>query len=320
MYKFKEGSVVVFYGDSITNHGAWVRRVYDYYLNTAKIKCEMYNLGVSGNSSERAYARIDKVFKLNPTDVVVMFGMNDVSYSSFNKGGFTDEDVKTIREHRDRNFVCYKKIIEELSAKGINIVFCTPTICDELSDGEERNPLGVNGAIKELSDRMFELSKSYGGNVIDFNTAFFEAHKRAFKEGGSLIGRDRVHPNAAGYDFMANYFLYSQGFDVKYESSYSELVKGSEKPYSEWEVKRYELEEKAKICDYARYDYFWNIKGEDELIAAVKKAIETHEASSWAKGDTLTYVENCFKEFLSERENANKYYEEYVAYTKTATK
>ena len=136
MYKFKEGSVVVFYGDSITNNGAWVRRVYDYYLTTAKIKCLMYNHGVSGNSSERAYARIDKVFEVGPTDVVIMFGMNDVSYSSFNKGGFTDDDVKRIREHRDRNFECYKKIVAELSGKGVNIIFCTPTCCDELSDTE----------------------------------------------------------------------------------------------------------------------------------------------------------------------------------------
>ena len=320
MYKFKEGSVVVFYGDSITNNGLWVRRVYDYYLNTAKIKCLMYNLGVSGNSSERAYARIDKVFEVEPTDVVIMFGMNDVSYSSFNKGGFTDDDVKALREHRDRNFVCYKKIVEELSERGINLVFCTPTGCDELSDTETPNPLGVNGAIKEISDRMLELAKSYGGNVIDFNAAFFEAHKRAYKEGGSLIGNDRVHPNAVGYEFMAKYFLFSQGFDIKYDLTYGELKKESEKPYSAWEEKRRELELKAKACDYARYDYFWNIKGEDELVAAVEKAIETHEASSWAKGDVLKGVEQMFKDFLNGREDAGKYYDEYIAYTKTAMK
>ena len=60
MYRFSEGARVVFFGDSITHGGAWLRRIYDYYLTQAKIRCEMYNFGVSGNTAERGYARIKK--------------------------------------------------------------------------------------------------------------------------------------------------------------------------------------------------------------------------------------------------------------------
>ena len=321
MYKFKEGARVVFYGDSITHGGIWLRRVYDYYLNVAKIKCEMYNFGVSGNTAKRAYARINRIYDFDPTDVVIMFGMNDVSYSSFNKdGGFSDEELKRIRDTRDENFEYYKKICAELSEKGINIIFCTPTVYDELSDIETKTNFGAVGAIKEYADRVVNLAKNYGNNVVDFNTAFFNGQKRAYKEGHSLISGDRVHPNKAGYELMAKYFLFCQGFDVKYDLDYAGLEKESVKPFSAWEEERHALEEKAKSCDYARYDYFWLIKDEDELVAATKRALETHEAASWAQGDTLDYVEGCFKNFLKDHEKVEDALKEYIAFTKTAMK
>ena len=317
MYKFSEGARVVFYGDSITQNGRWLRRVYDYYLRTAKIKCEMYNFGVSGNSAKRAYARIDGIYRFNPTDVVIMFGMNDVAYTSYNNGALTEEKLKEIRAYRDDNFSYYEKICEELSSKGIRLVFCTPTIYDEISDIDEPIHLGALGAAREYADRVLNLAKKYGNNVVELNLFFFEKQKQAYKKGFSFIGADRVHPTNVGHELMARYFLFSQGFDVKYDLSFEEFEKASEEPFSAWEDKRFELEKIAKRCDYTRYDYFWNVKGTEEIIKRAQNAIDTHEAASWAKGETLDYVEGCFRDFILYHDDAEKALEEYIAFTKT---
>ena len=318
MYKFTENSRVVFFGDSITHGGLWTRRVYDYYFHDAKIKCEMYNFGVSGNTAEKGYARIDRIYKFDPTDVVIMFGMNDVSYGSFSRLPLTEEKLKERRDYRDRNFSFYQKISKELSGKGINLIFCTPTVYDELSDIEEFNCIGALGAIKEYADRVQNLASKYGGNVVDFTSLSFEFQKRAFKKGLSLIRADRVHPTEAGHELMSRYFLHEQGFDVEYDLPIEELIEKSKAPFSPLEEKRHEYEIKAKSCDFTRFDYFWQEKDLDVIAEKAEKALLTHEASSWAKGSTLDYVEGCFRSFLQNYKNVEKYIDDYIAFVKSA--
>ena len=79
MYKFEENSTVCFFGDSITYNGLWLRRIYSYYRNVLGKKFELYNCGVPGSTATEALGRMDEaLLNFHPTDVVIMFGMNDV--------------------------------------------------------------------------------------------------------------------------------------------------------------------------------------------------------------------------------------------------
>ena len=320
MYRFKEGARVCFYGDSITHGGIWIRRISDYYLNTAKIKCEMYNFGVSGNTAERAYARIDKLLAIKPTDVVVMFGMNDVARWFYDCRPLTDEILTTRRNESQKNLDIYKKILKEIKDAGANIIFCTPTPYEELCDTEIPTTIGMSGAIKEYGDRVLEMAKDYGNNVVDFNIELFKAQKQAFLKGNSLIRPDHVHPNEVGHEFMARFFLKEQGFDVELPYDYARLEELSKLPFSEWEEERFRLEHEAKRTEYPRYDVWWNVKDEKQLIELVKDTLENHRSASWAKGDTLKFVEGCYKDFLDLYDTEEERLQNYYTFVKTATK
>ena len=112
MDKFENGSRVVFFGDSITARGTWMRRVLEYYRKNTDIRFEMYNAGVSGDNATNATSRIyDTVLSYEPTDVVVMFGMNDVERNYYTE--FPSDTAVT--ERRAMIDICLKKIKELLN-------------------------------------------------------------------------------------------------------------------------------------------------------------------------------------------------------------
>jgi lysophospholipase L1-like esterase len=79
---------IVCFGDSVTgiyNHSGG-RRAWPDMLGIAlrktypKAKLEVFNAGISGNTTARALARLDRdVLALKPHLVVVMFGLNDIT-------------------------------------------------------------------------------------------------------------------------------------------------------------------------------------------------------------------------------------------------
>ena len=80
MYKFSKNAVVCFLGDSITARGRWICRVLDYYRKVQPgCTLKTFNCGRSGGNATVAVKRmVTDLFPYKPTDVVIMFGMNDV--------------------------------------------------------------------------------------------------------------------------------------------------------------------------------------------------------------------------------------------------
>lgn len=311
MYRFSEGSVVCFFGDSITHYGNWMRRVYDYYLNTLGIKCEMYNCGVPGDNAGDAYNRLElTVLPLKPTDVVISFGMNDVERSLYDGRDVTDEVVAARRAKIDECVANIGKIADRLTVMGVRVIFATPTPYDELTDVAEYCYTGVAAALKEVGDRVRLLSRNYGGHYVDFNTQFTAALVDMHARGLAPIQPDRVHPTPAGMELMAQIFLSAQGLDVAVDADLEALTALAEQPYGEAEQKRYELELKAKSADFLIWCLFNGPNDHEKIMQFIEKTGDVQ----WEP------MRSNFDVYLNDRYNLPVYNQQLVQQTKLMAK
>ena len=212
MYRFGKDSTVCFFGDSITANGGWIRRIYDYYRLERKIPCKLFNCGVPGDRAEHALWRLDEtVFCYHPTDVVVAFGMNDCGYTLYTEAPLTDAGVMERRRHLDTCITSLRQIAGRCASRGIRVIFCTPTLPDEMMDSPAPAYRGAAAALLELSLRIRAQAEELGTPVIDFSTPFRDMLLKLYPEGKSIIGPDRVHPLPEGHELMARLFLRGQG-------------------------------------------------------------------------------------------------------------
>ena len=245
-----------------------------------------------------------------------MFGMNDVYYPFYgsNKSG------KKIEEQRAKvindNIANYKKICQILSNNKIRLILCTPTAYDEISDSKETNYIGTNGALKIFGDKIKKIAKKYNADIVDFYSLMNKAQKEATKENKSYCRIDRIHPNQAGHELMARYFLKQQGFEIEFTLDYMANEKYSSIPYGKIAAERKRLEEIAKSTQYAPYDYFWYIKDENEVLEMVKKELKGTNLEKLFKGDTLTYIKEQFKLYIKNFDVKEKHYIDYIKYIK----
>lgn len=309
MYKFKENNVVCFFGDSITHQGKWIRRIYDYYINTVGTKLEIYNCGVAGDNALSALGRMDEtLFIHNPTDVVIMFGMNDVRHDLYYDDFADDNNIINRRRCIDNSIESIRAIADRLKNENIRIIFVTPTPYDELSERDEHCYTGVAAALCEIAKRIKSLSENYGANVVDFNTQIYEKMKKMYKVSLSPIGEDRVHPTDAGHELMAQIFLRSQGFDIKVSDSLSELEKIAAIPYGKWEQKRYKLEQDSKATDYIEWCLYSNIKDKEKIRELIDRDLPKM---------TNPYVVNCAKIYRENILDTKKLQSDLIKHTKS---
>ena len=133
MTQFTKDSVVCFLGDSITQNGTWIRRIYDYYRLEQKIPCKIFNCGVGGDQASKGRFRLyETVFCNNPTHVVIAFGMNDVGYNTYTQEPLSDTAVMDRRRKLDTSIAFQRAIAAQCINRGIQVTFCTPTLCQPL--------------------------------------------------------------------------------------------------------------------------------------------------------------------------------------------
>ena len=311
MYKFKEKSRVCFFGDSITRNGLYIRSIYEYYIEKLKIPCEFYNCGVSGNHTSHGIMRLEEtVLKYNPTDVVIFFGMNDVEYELYDGRPVTDDVVIKRRFASDEALAHLKIIANRLHDNNINLIFCTPTPYDDISDKDAPCHFGTSAALKEFGERVKLLADNYGGNVVDFFDVFYDAMRENFRNGCSLHNEDRVHPNNEGQELMAQIFLRAQGFDVELTKDYHTLNKIATRSHSEWENTRYELEQFSQSADYVIYgvccgvsdherrrNMAYNLLNDDNpyIVGCAKKFLEQYDDLMAAKEKLEEHIKTVYE-------------------------
>lgn len=204
--KLKEGAVVLFQGDSITdagrnkdaqspNNGGALGGGYAFLAacellhHHAGKNLSIYNKGISGNKVYQLAERWEQdCLQLKPDVLSILIGVNDYWHKH---NGDYDGTVKVYRED-------YRALLDRTLQKLPNV---------QLIIGE---PFAVNN-VKAVDDTWYpefdayraaakEIAREYGAAFIPYQSIFDQAEKSA---PGSYWTPDGVHPSLAGANLMA---------------------------------------------------------------------------------------------------------------------
>lgn len=164
---------VVFLGDSITDA---------YKLAEHYPRYTTYNRGISGDATYHVLNRMDAVYKLQPSVVVLLIGTNDF----MNESRPVDDIITD-----------YEKILLALRENCPDAA----VICQSVYPGSGKMEAWQQGVI-ELNARIAELAGEYG-------FAYADVYSILVEEGGLGINpaysKDGVHPNDEGYALITQY-------------------------------------------------------------------------------------------------------------------
>jgi lysophospholipase L1-like esterase len=214
---FRDGEVVCFLGDSITNGGRYQNTVWDYYLTRFPgWTIRFVHAGRSGDSAGGSLGRLQEdVMDYKPTSVAIMMGMNDVG-----RGNYVANPDEKRKAAQQRSLDGYKANMEKVTERILNeanqphLFLITPSPFDQTVVLErDNNQPGCNDGLGRCAAIVRELASKVNATVVDFHgpmTAFnLEQQKKDPKY--TIVGADRVHPGAPGHLMMAWLFLKAQG-------------------------------------------------------------------------------------------------------------
>ncbi len=246
MQKFNNSSKVCFLGDSITSAGIWIAKIFEHYKNNG-ISARFYNLGIAGNTAVLALDWLEKEpFLKDATDVVIMFGMNDIKRMRYLDE--IKEKVKSSAVEASKNAL--ETLVQKLCGK--NIILCSST--PHAEDTE------INAALCEIGDKMKELARNIGVSYIDFYKLFSLAGENI-----KLISDDMLHPNLVGNAVLANVFLNLQGFDVYTGHDGAKWEEEAHFEMCEENAKRFKAEAALRSIEFVKRIVLPSCKGEQYL-------------------------------------------------------
>lgn len=193
---------VLIFGDSITQgfwdvEGGWVARIRKSYDQKAVDDDDydqptIFNLGVSGNSSDDVLARLEDETKVRDTEelaFVFAIGVNDAR----TKAGANYSDTNRYKQ----NLINIVELAKQYSNK-ILFVGLTPCV-EERSDPVSWGDTGyTNTRIKEFDDTLRQFCED---NQIPF-VEVYEPFTKA--EAETELLPDSLHPNDEGHQLIAN--------------------------------------------------------------------------------------------------------------------
>ena len=121
------------------------------------------------------------------------------------------------------------------------------------------------------------------------------------------MGEDRIHPTKMGQELLAQIFLNGQGFDVEIMYDFDELKAASERPFDEWEEKRFELEKAAKCTEFAEWIVCRGIKNPDIIRGIIEEKMS---------GEENQIIANLSKAYLTQKDNEKSAKEALINHTK----
>lgn len=178
---------VVCFGDSVTGvyYHTGSRRAYTDMLGIAlrhsapQANVEMFNAGISGNTTENALARIDRdVISHQPDLVSVMFGLNDM----------TRVPLETYREN-------LRAIVLKCQAAGSEVILATPNNVITTGDRPTEKLIAYCNVIREVGNE-FKIP------VCDVYRELGAVREHSTFEWRVLMS-DAIHPNMAGHKRIA---------------------------------------------------------------------------------------------------------------------
>lgn len=305
MYKFSKNAVVCFLGDSITARGRWICRVLDYYRQVQpECTLKTFNCGRSGGNATVAIKRMETdLFPYKPTDVVIMFGMNDVCHELYACEQVTEEVLKERVRVMEEYEESMTTIAKTLSAMGANLIFCTPTPTDVDQINEAPYRPGGKLALQWASRIVKKLAENYGGHIVDFQTEFSYMIDVLRKENlhNNIISGDRTHPTECGEEVMAKLFLRAQGFDVPLYDKMADWEAESKKPFSEHTQPIYDISMTLRALAFVEWGLLRDVP-DDKIEEELDKWYNGPDSNDFYRSRIDMYRENIGKkdEYIKE--------------------
>ena len=214
---FEEGERAVFLGNSITDGGHYHSYIWLYYMTRfPNMNLRIFNGGIGGDSAYDMNKRLDgDIFCLQPTTLMVTFGMNDSGYFEYN-----GENGKEFGEQKYQESI---KNFDQMVARfkalpDTRIVMVGTSPYDEFAQMKDNTPFKTkNETIKRLVEYQKAAAAQNNWEFVDWNApmvAFNLEHQKK-DPGFTLCGTDRIHPDNDGHMVMAYLFLKAQGFSGK---------------------------------------------------------------------------------------------------------
>jgi len=197
-FALHDGDRVVFYGDSITQDGAYGRLVEEYARTRFPAwHLKFYNAGVGGDRVDGGGAgpidvRLKRdLFALNPTVVTIMLGMNDGSYRASDPA---------IRKHFADG---YRAIVDAIQKEfpSARVYPILPSPFDDIAQPPQFKG-GYDHVLRELGTEVSAIAADHHLETIDFGTPLSDGVARVMAKDPALARMllpDRVHPTPAGH-------------------------------------------------------------------------------------------------------------------------
>ena len=200
-FALRDGDRVVFYGDSITQDGAYARFVEEYVRTRyPQWDIRFYNAGVGGDTVKGGGAgpidvRLERdVIALEPSVVTIMLGMND--------GGYKPFDPMTLATFGEG----YRAIVAKLkqALPGVRLTFIRSSPFDDVARPPQFLP-GYDDTLRRLGCYVTTLGAKEKVTVADFRDPVNAGIAAVLKDNPDLARQvvpDRVHPGPAGHLVM----------------------------------------------------------------------------------------------------------------------
>lgn len=214
---FKEGDRAVFLGNSITDGGHYHSFIWLYYMTRfPNMSLRIFNGGIGGDTAYDMNKRLDgDIFSMNPTVLMVTFGMNDSGYYEYN-GDNAKEFGEQKYQESIKNFQQMEKRFKELPHTRIVMAGTSPY--DETAQIKGNTALKKkNETIKRIIEYQKESAARNNWEFVDWNAPMVALNQQFQQKDPSftLCGNDRIHPDNDGHMVMAYLFLKAQGFAGK---------------------------------------------------------------------------------------------------------
>lgn len=231
--ELKENSVILFYGDSITdgNRGRSMdgNHILGHgyaYILSARIGLENYekqfkfiNKGISGNVISQLYERLQNdVIDHKPDVISILVGTNDVGHALMDRTGspverYIDTYRKMIHEIKEKLpdakiVICepFYLVIDNYEAPYQNTPYC---ICEEyVKPGNiPKDDEAINFRRTEMDKMQKALKQFVEAEGLVYVPLQEEFERYAAKIPGEYLVWDSIHPTAVGHELIASKWL-----------------------------------------------------------------------------------------------------------------
>ncbi len=213
---FRDGEIVCFLGDSITEDGRFIAYLNAFYLTRfPDRRIHLVNTGTAGDTVGDGRRRIAwDVLPHTPTIISFMFGMNDVGRHYYDPAN-TAPDLAERRARALENFEWNLDFLSaQLTARPAppSLLFVTPSPYDETAELDAPSFHGVNRALARTRSILARLARKHRGHLIDLHAPLtaLNADVQSSSPTATVVGPDRIHPDAAGHLLIACHFLLAQ--------------------------------------------------------------------------------------------------------------